>query len=630
VDTRFLEYYNRELRYLRELGGEFARDYPKVAGRLGLDAFECADPYVERLLEGFAFLAARVQLKIDAEFPRFTEHLLELLCPHYLGPTPSMAVVQFRPDPQQGVLNDGFVVARGTSLTSNVRRGEATACDYRTAQNVTLWPIEVTSVVHASYAGELGGAVATARRPVKGTLRIGLRTTNGVGFSALALDRLPLFVRGNDAVSLRLFELLLSAAVGVAVRDAGSGSLTPLPRAAVRPVGLDESQALLPVGARAFHGNRLLHEYFAFPSRFLFGELVDLGPGVRSCPGPELEIVVLLDRYEPTVESAVTASHVDLFCTPAINLFPKRADRIHLVDREHEYHVVPDRTRPLDFEVHSVLDVSGVGAMGDVQRKFSPFYRSHERSDPSEAPAFFTAHRRPRLASSRQRTQGARSSYLGGEVFVALVDGQEGPFHTDLRQLAVATLCTNRDLPLRMPVGEGRTDFFVESGAPVESARCVAGPSPPRASIAGGEASWRIISQLSLNYLSLTDSLTDTRDRADGRGATALRELLQLYADLSDPGTRRQVEGVRSAVGRPVIRRLPFDGPASFARGIEVTLECDEAAFEGTSAFLLVMVLDRFFAKYVSINSFAETVLRSVERGEIMRWPLKIGLRPTL
>ncbi len=277
----------------------------------------------------------------------------------------------------------------------------------------------------------------------------------------------------------------------------------------------------------------------------------------------------------------------------------------------------------MDFEVHSVLDVTGFGAKGDVRRPFAPFYACHAATDLSEEPAFFTVQRRPRLTSSRQRVQGPRSSYLGGEVFVALVDGREGPYGSDLRQLAVSTLSTNRDLPLRMSVGEGRTDFTIESGAPVESIRCVAGPSPPRPSHAWGETSWRLISHLSQNYLSLTDT-------EDGRGAAVLRELLQLYGDLSDAGVRRQIEGVRSAVGRPVIRRLPMDGPASLARGVEVTLECDEAAFEGTSVVLLGLVLDRFFSKYVSLNSFTETVLRSVQRGEIVRWPMRIGRRPTI
>jgi type VI secretion system protein ImpG len=623
VDTRLLDYYNRELRYLRDLGGEFARDFPKVAGRLGLDAFECADPYVERLLEGFAFLAARVQLKIDAEFPKFTEQLLEMLCPHYLGPTPSMAVVQLKPDPRQGALNDGFVVPRGTALAGTVRRGEATACEYRTAHDVTLWPIELTHLSHTAYLGDLGDRQFPSRRPLKGTIRLRLRTTNGMPFSALGLDRLSLFVRGSDAVSLRLFELLVCGTVGLASRETGASAFTRLPGATVRPAGLNDSEALLPCGPRAFHGYRLLHEYFAFPSRFLFGELVDLAAGVRQCRGQEIEIVVALDRHDAAVESAMSPSNLALFCTPAINLFPKKADRIHLTDRDHEYHVVADRTRPMDFEPHSVLDVTGFGTKGDVRREFAPFYTCHAGTNVSDEAAFFTVHRRPRQTSSRQRTQGPRSSYLGGEVFVALVDGLEGPFRSDLKQLGVSTLCTNRDLPLRMSVGEGRTDFVVESGAPVESVRCVAGPSPPRPAHASGETSWRLISHLSLNYLSMTDT-------EDGRGAAALRELLQLYGDLSDAGTRRQIEGVRSVVGRPAVRRLPLDGPASFARGVEVTLECDEAAFEGTSVVLLGLVLDRFFSKYVSINSFAETVLRSIQRGEIVRWPPKIGLRPTI
>jgi type VI secretion system protein ImpG len=623
LDTRLLDYYNRELRYLRELGGEFAREFPKVSQRLGLDSFECADPYVERLLEGFAFLAARVQLKIDAEFPRFTEHLLEMLSPNYLSPTPSMAVVQLRPDPTQGVLHEGLTVARGTALTSNMRRGEMTACEYRTAQDVTLWPVELTKLVHTGYDGELGGVRFGSGRSTKGSLRIRLRTTNGMPFSALSLDRIPLFVRGGDAVSMRVFEMLLCSSLGLIVREPGAASPPAVIRAPVRAIGLEDGEALLPCGPRTFQGHRLLHEYFAFPDRYLFVELRDLGPAVRKCKGQEIEIIVALDRHDPELESAITASHLALYCTPAINLFPKKADRIQLSDRDSEYHVVADRTRPMDFEVFSILDVTGFGTKGDVRREFAPFYRCRAGTIESDLPAFYTTQRRPRLGSSRQRVQGPRSSYLGGEVFLSLVDGRDGPYGPDLRQLGVSVLCTNRDLPLRMPVGDGRTDFFIESGAPVESVRCVSGPSPPRPSHAFGETSWRLISHLTQNYLSLVDA-------EDGRGATVLREVLELYGDLSDASVRRQIEGVRSAMARQVIRRLPLDGPASFGRGIEVTLECDETAFEGASAVLLGLVLDRFFTGYVSINSFTETVMRSVQRGEIARWPLKIGRRPTI
>src|SRR5947207_15685675 len=120
MDERLLDHYNKELRHLREMAGEFAREFPKIAGRLALDkdAREvCPDPYVERLLEGFAWLAARVHLKLDAEFPRFTQALLETVYPHYLSPVPSMAIVRFEIDPPQPALAAGVAIPRGTSLT---------------------------------------------------------------------------------------------------------------------------------------------------------------------------------------------------------------------------------------------------------------------------------------------------------------------------------------------------------------------------------------------------------------------------------------------------------------------------------------------------------------------------------
>jgi type VI secretion system protein ImpG len=623
LDSRLLEYYNRELRYLRELGGEFARDFPKVAGRLGLDAFECADPYVERLLEGFAFLAARVQLKIDAEFPRFTEQLLDILYPNYLGPTPSMAVVQLRPDPQQGGLTDGFLVPRGTVLRGNLRSGENTACEYRTGHDVALWPIELTAVTHAPYMGDLGDLRFPSRRPLKATLRLRLRTTNGLPFAALALEHLDLFVRGNDPVTFKLYEALLGGWVGMAIRGTGTPpGVAPVVAGEVRPLGFELSEAVLPNGPRTFQGHRLLHEYMTFPNRFFFVECSGLGPLIRQCHGQEIDLVVGLDRHDSTLESAVTTDYLSLFCTPAVNLFPKRADRIALSDRDHEHHIVPDRSRPMDFEVHSVVEVRGLGKKGEVRRDFRPFYRRTARDGGSSDVGYYTLHRAPRLASARQLERGARSSYLGSETFLTLVDARGGPYDSDLWQLTVDTLCTNRDLPLRMPLG-GRTDFVVESGAPVEAVRCVAGPSPPRPSHAWGETSWRLVNHLMLNYLSFADD-------KDGQGAVALREFLRLYGDLSEPGIQRQIDGLRSAVGRPVVRRLPFEGPPSFCRGTEVTLECDDAAFEGSSVFLFGMVLDHFFARYASINSFCEVVLRTLQRGEIARWPMQLGQRAAI
>jgi type VI secretion system protein ImpG len=624
MDPRLLQHYERELRYLREMGAEFAREFPKIAGRLGLEGLECADPYVERLLEGFGFLAARVQLKLDAEFPRFTQHLLELLCPHYLAPTPSMAVVQLSPDLLEGGLAAGFPVPVDTVLRSRIGKHDQTPCEYRTKHEIQLWPLEVKRAEYTTLLSELRDLRLPPGRKVKALLRVHLRATAGLRFDQLALDRLPLFLAGNDEVAQRLYEQLMAAAIAIVARPLTRPPAPPVvldEQPCVRALGFDDAQALLPYGARSFQGYRLLHEYFAFPSRFLFVELAGLSRAVRNCRESELELLVLLDREDPTLEGMVDASRLLPFCAPAVNLFPRQVDRIHLSEREHEYHVVADRTRPLDLEIYSIDKVVGYGARTASEREFLPLYSPHERS--AGPPAYYTVQRKPRLLSSRARTEGTRSTYVGSELFVSLVDADEGPYRPELRQLGVHALCTNRDLPLHMSIGQGPSDFALQSGAPVEAVRCVAGPSTPRASHAHGDVSWRLISHLSLNHLSLVN--TDTR-----QGAVALREMLALYSELGDPSARKQIRGVQSIQSEAVMRSLPGPGPISFGRGLEITLECDESAFQGSGVFVLASVLERFFAKYVSINSFTETVLKTLQRGEIMRWPTTTGQRPLL
>lgn len=622
MDPRFLLHYNRELQFVRELGAEFAREYPKIAGRLGLEGFECADPYVERLLEGFAFLAARVQLKLEAEFPRFTRHLLEAVYPHYLSPTPSMAVVRLYPDSTEAALADGYTVPRGTALRSVLAPGDATACEYRTAQDVTLLPLELTEAEYVPSPGALAAFGLPDLPGAKAGIRLRLRTTAGLTFDRVALSGLRLYLRGSEQLPLRLYELLVAGTRALVVRPPER----PPPwqevvrHSPLKPVGMDDQDAMLPTGPRSFQGYRLLHEYFAFPHRFLFVEIGGIAAAARRCTGNTLDLFMVLSRSDTSLQGNLEASQFELFCTPAVNLFPKRADRIHLDTRQHEYHVLLDRTRPLDFEVHSVTSVVGHGTRTDQEQPFRPLYSLEDPGITRQQSAYFSVHREPRMHSEHARRKGPRSSYIGSEVFVSLVDTEETPYRSDLRQLSVATLSTNRDLPLQMPVGRGKTDFTLETGAPVGSVRIVAGPTPPRPSWAEGDSTWRLVSHLSLNYLSLVD--TDAQ-----HGAASLRQLLALYSEVADAPSRRQVEGVQSVASRPITRRLPGPGPIAFGRGVEINVTCDESAFEGTGLFLMGSVLERFFARYVSINSFTETVLTSSARGEVMRWPARPGQR---
>ena len=283
--------------------------------------------------------------------------------------------------------------------------------------------------------------------------------------------------------------------------------------------------------------------------------------------------------------------------------------------------MLADRSRPLDFEVYDLDDVQGYGDSQEPELAFQSFYGGQARTWHDPAGAFYTLRREPRLLSTRQRRDGPRSSYGGSEVFLALVDAREAPYANDLRQVGMQLLCSNRDLPLHMPVGKGRTDFELDTDAPVRTIRCLAGPTRPRAAMAEGQAAWKLISHLQLNYLSLLEH---------GDGAVALREMLMLYSDEHDAATRRLVDGVRDVRAAPIVRRLPVPGPAIYGRGLEIRITCEDRAFEGSGAFLFGSVMQHFFARYVSLNSFTETVLHTLERNEVARWTARSGTRPVL
>jgi type VI secretion system protein ImpG len=625
VDKRLLDHYNNELRHLRESAAEFAREYPKIAGRLAIDPAgkdACPDPYVERLLEGFAYLAARVHLKLDAEFPRFTQSLLETVYPHFLTPVPSMAVVKFDASEKDANLARGSVIPRGSTLKSILGKGDRTPCTFRTAHDVRLLPVRLEEARY--FTRDVQTLGLPRHLQAKAALRIRLRATAGLTFGKIALDPLTFYLRGAGELPVDVFEQIFAHRLGLVVQSPAQRGKTVgvFEPDAIRRVGLEENEALLPPSPRSFEGYRLLREYFAFPQRFLFAELSAFGGALAACPNDNLlDLVIPLAQQEPKLEGRIDASCFELGCAPVVNLFPKSLDRIQLTEWLSEFHVVPDRNRPLDFEVFQIESVTGFGETAGEEQPFHPFYLAKD-TDMSSA-AYHTTIRQPRVLTAREKQFGKKSDYTGTEVFISLVDANAAPYRADLRQLGIHALCTNRHLPIQMAIGVAAADFTMETSAPITGIRCISGPTGPRPSMAEGRFSWRLISHLSLNYTSLVNA-------GAGEGASALREILKLYVEDGNRELARQVEGLTGVSARSVVRRSPAAGPISFARGLEIALEFNEDAFEGTGVFLIGSVLENFLAKYASINAFTETVIRTAQRGEIGRWRPQLGKRPVL
>lgn len=622
MDARLLDYYNRELTYLRELGAEFAEAFPKTAGHLGMHGSNVNDPYVERLLEGFSFLTARIQLKMDAEFPRFSQRLLDVVYPNYLAPLPSMAIVTVQPNLREGSLLEGYTLPAGTPLRAHLTQSEQTACEFRTAHALTLWPLRLAEAKMSGEPSDLPLSRCLPRGAVRGALRLRFEVCGGANANQLKLDQLTFFLSGAENQAQQLLELVLAHSVGVVCHGAANAEreCTLLDDEAIRHEGFDASQALLPYGMRSFHGYRLLHEYFAFPARYQFFSIGHLNDALRRIEGNVFSLTILLDKTVSDLERSVDARSLALFCTPAINLFPKRTDRIAISTQRHEHHLVVDRTRPLDYEVHSIEKVTGHLQMEGRNCEFRPFYGT--LSDDAQGHGrYFSMRREPRLLSPSRMRGDASTNYSGSEVFLSLVDQNEAPFSDDLRHLSVDALCTNRDLAPLIP-RSGDSDFSLRISAPVAAIKVLRGPTPPRPALADSEITWRLISHLGLNYQTLSD--------LDGaQGAQALRELLELYASAAQADLLPQIQGICSVRVEPVHRQLPQPGPLMFGRGVRISLLLDELAFAGASTYLFGAVLEQFFARHVSLNSFSELAVATLQSGEINRWEPRIGCRPT-
>lgn len=623
MTPRLLEFYEKELQFIREMGMEFSRRYPKIAAGLDLGSTECADPYVERLIESFAFLTARIQLKMDAEFPRFTQHLLEIVYPHYLAPLPSMMIIQINPDLKGGVTEEGFLLPRHTKLLSRTVGGGRSRSEFRTAHDIKIWPIHIKDAAYLPL-GQVSTYIDSNQKEIKSGLRLNLQAASGFSFSQLPIDDLVFYLYGTGNLPVQIYELIIGHGVSVVIKDPSSQQKCIFDKSIIQSVGYAPEESLLPVTAQAFQGYRLLQEYFALPECFLFFKLNHLKPALQKSSNSEIEIVIALDVAQDKLENIIQADHFRLNCTPAINLFEKQADRIHLKPQNIEHHLVIDKTRPNDFEVFSLLEVTGIGSDLKSEQVFHPFYSdSRKDSGTSNQFAYYTVRRQPSLAPVNTSSEIPKTGYIGNEVYLSLVDSSEAPFDSDLKQLGVRVLCTNRDLPKLMVLGEGDTDFGLELSAPVNSIRCLAGPTDPKPSYTESDYAWRLINHLSLNYLSLIDN-------DHQQGAKVLRDMLKLYGDYADHAIAKQIEGLQSIQTRPITCRVPVKGPITFGRGMEITLTFDESAFAGGSCFLLGAILEQFFCKYASINSFTQVKVSTRERGEVMKWPVRTGTRALL
>ena len=616
MDARLLDYYNRELRHLRQLAGEFAAAHPKIAGRLGLDSVECSDPYVERLLEGFSFMAARIQLKQESQYPQFCQQLLEMLYPQLLAPTPACAIVQMQPDYFNPQLLKGITVPRHSTLLSQPGAQSDTRCQFMTSNELTLWPLQLSALSYQAWSPLTSPAPAQTCGTAQARLTLHFRVCGGAPAHQLPLARLPLYLQGNDALSGRLYQHLLNqqCAATLSWQDGSSQQCQPLPP--LHACGWQAGQRLLPDTLTGFDGFQLLQEFFAFRSRFLFVEQTGLASVLTAVNSSEFELHWYLKHFDPLLANSLHPERLLLYCSPAINLFRHRSARISLDPRHFDYPLLVDPLHPLDFEIHRVAGVRYYDSAHQVRTELQPV--TQVMAPGHSATGYYQLRRSPRQLA---QGHGQRSRYLGSETRIAVslpaaLAGDSGQVEADL-------WCTNRDLPLSMPIGQDSSDFTLADGAPVTAIRCITGPTPPMPMLADGTQDWPLLNLLTLNYLSLAS------DDAVA-GLAALKRLMSAFCQPSDHASRLLIDRLTGLDSRMVTRRLPVAGPISFGQGLAITLTIDDLGLEDGQAFLLASLLQRFFQQFINLNHFIELRAHSPLRGCFAHWDVREGLWPPL
>lgn len=594
-----LPYYERELSFLRQNAREFARRYPKIASRLQLSADGCEDPHVERMIEAFALLSARVSKRLEDSYPEFAESLLNVLYPHYLRPFPSCAIVRFGDEgsPLQRVAR--HQIPRGTRLESRPVRGSV--CTFRTAWDLELVPVRVRRFCFGPVVQRPSGA--SLPDGVGAMLSLVLEQAPALaGPRSGPPSTLRFFIDAEPSVAAALRDALFMSAVGVLVEQHGRWGTGD--RALIEAVGFADDEALIDLPDNAHDAYRHMTEYFAYPDKYNFFDLrLDrLPPGFGLDEG--LTLHFMLTGVQAECDSArslasLNAANLRLDCVPVVNLFARSGEPIRVTGRSTSYPVVADGRRASAFEVYSIDSVRRIRQTGQGERitEFRPFFALHHGETPGSDGNYWISSRDERLA---ERSPGY-------ETGITVVETDFDPFGARSDVLSIELTCTNRDLPSLLPVGAPGGDLSMDGDPSVGPIRFLRKPTLPARFEQRREGLWRLISHLSLNQLSIS-----------GDGLQAFRAMLSLYDLRQSPLSRRQIEGVRhiEQVGTTAwLGGQPFSG---FVRGIEVRMSIDEDAFVGAGVDVFARVIDRFLGLYVHLNSFVRLVLLSSRSGEVL------------
>lgn len=581
-----LEYYQQEMVYLRRAGAKFAEQYPHVAGTLNLTATDTSDPHVERLLESFAFLTAKLQKEIDGRFSSFSTTLLSVLYPQFVEPFPSAAVAQFKLSPHLGKLATGYVVPKGTPLFTQAQTGQQ--CRFQTAYPVEMWPIEITEarLVNADQ-------VSLPDVPLNPQWFYHLRIRRYDGMmSELNFDTLRFSIVGGKFISNFIYSTIFAyspdMSAPVIFKADKSDTAQVLPTNSIVPVGFADDENLVPVSLQSHGAYRLLSEYFAFPEKFMFFDLQNLN--VQSCD-QYFDLYIGINPSAKLDKIHIASENFKLGCTPIVNLFSKISEPLDLTNQSIAYKLIPDQRRQDTTEIHSIQKVTAAIPGAKQTLSYEPYFSYDHDMHSLKTSRLWYAQRQPTDVPDA----------VGTDIWISFVDYMFNPDSPSNQTIYAHTLCTNRDLATFVPSGG---QLQVDGSIPSATITCLTRPTPQLNPGLSGDNQWRLISQLSLNHLGLSGAPSTI---------SPLREMLHLYMWSNRYDIQPEINALSNIQYDRVVRRAGDEAWRGFVQGLSIMLTTTQNPYDGSGSFLLASVLNQFFALYVGINSFTQLTLLSTD-----------------
>lgn len=600
---RFLHYYNQELNYLRHSGRNFSRKYPKIARRLEMGDSESPDPHVERLLESFAFLTGRISQEIDDQYPETATALLNVLYPHLVNPIPAMAIAHLKVDPSNGNLTTGFSIPKRTLL--NAEAHEGISCQFSTVYPLKLWPIEVD---HVSFSTS-NKFYTYGQKPKEWFLRFDLKST-GVDFNVMGVDQLDFHIHADRKLALLIYQTIFAQQDIQVYYGTDKKNLYALPKGSIEPLGFAADEMSMPMGSHTIHSYQMIQEYFHLPEKFLFFRIKNLQDILKTHDliTEDLQLFISLDDVSDIYEESITPQNFLLGATPIVNLFPKTTDPFRLDKKQTHYRLIPDQRLDKTTEIYSIDEIIGsIEGQGEPQ-VLSPYYAFNHHTTLNPETTYWV-HKR---ASSLLR------DLPGTDIYLSFVDMNFSPQMPAQQIIHAKTLCTNRYLAEQLPYN---CHLTAEVALPVSQITCLDRPVKQVHSPQDGANLWKLISQLSVNYLGLTSGEASVE---------GLKEMLRIYIRNSSQSDY-EIEMFKDIEVKTVSRRVNQEAWRGFVRGHQITIIVEDTNYTGASTFLLVSVLRYYFSLHVGINSFIEIVLKNDKASkEVMRWDPVPGMQISL